>query len=116
MTIQRKDSLIWYYLNLHNTVYPGIKEWFYVEKEFVLKTGLSYMDQNAPYIYPSPGNYSFDGKVFYELRKKDEFMNYLKSGRVYKSSMITIYEQGYNYVKFIKANIREQITVQNAGE
>ncbi|MFT5668417.1 MAG: hypothetical protein ACI9DK_002621 [Vicingaceae bacterium] len=116
MNIQRKDSLIWHYLNLHNTVYPGIKEWFYVEKEFVLKTGLPYMDQHAPYIYPSPVNYSFDGKVFYELRKKDEFMNYLKSGRVYKSSMITIYEQGYNYVKFIKANVRTQITVQKTGE
>lgn len=57
ITIERKDSLIWYYMNLHNIVYPRMKEWFYVEKDFVLNTALPYMDKNAPYIYPSPINY-----------------------------------------------------------
>lgn len=113
MNIERKDSLIWYYMNLHNIVYPGIKEWFDVEKDFVLKTALPYMDKNAPFIYPAPKNKSFSGEVFYELRKNDEFMNYLKSGRVYKSSMLQVYQQGFNYLKFIKGNVRKQITLQN---
>mgnify|MGYP003654236634 CR=1 FL=1 len=109
MTIERKDSLIWYYMNLHNIVYPGMKEFFYVEKDFVLNTVLPYMDQNAPFVYPSPVNRSFDGSVFYELRKEDEFMNYLKSGRVYKRSMVQVYQRGFDYLKFIKAQVREQI-------
>mgnify|MGYP001591003432 FL=1 len=70
-----------------------MEDWLYVEKEFVLNTALPYMDQNAPFIYPSPVNYSFQGEVFYELRKQDEFMNYLKSGRVYKKSMLQILQQ-----------------------
>jgi hypothetical protein len=109
MTIERKDSLIWYYLNLHNVVYTRMEDWLYVEKEFVLNTALPYMDQNAPFIYPAPVNHSFHGEVFYELRKKDEFMNYLKSGRVYKKSMLQILQRGFDYLKFIKAQVREQV-------
>ena len=111
MTIERKDSLIWYYLNLHNVVYPRMEDWLYVEKEFVLNTALHYMDQNAPFIYPSPVNYSFQGEVFYELRKKDEFMNYLKSGRVHKKSMLQILQQGFGYLKYIKSQVREQVRI-----
>lgn len=109
MTIERKDSLIWYYLNLHNSVYPQIDSWFEVEKSFVLNTALPYMDKNAPFIYPSPVNRSFNGEVFYELRKKDEFMNYLKSGRVYKQSMLQLLRLSFNYLKFIKAQIQADI-------
>lgn len=110
MFIERKDSLIWYYLNLHNIVYPRLQDWFYVERDFVLQTALPYMDKNAPFIYPTPINRSFNGEVFYELRKKDEFMNYLKSGRVYKESMRQVYQQGFDYLKFIKSNIRKELT------
>ena len=109
LTIERSDSLIWYYLNLHNLVYPRMHEWLFVEKEFVMNTALPYMNRNAPFIYSSPTNRSFDGVVFYELRKKDEFMNYLKSGRVYKQGMLKVTKASLNYVKFIKAKVTAQI-------
>ena len=116
LSIERKDSLIWFYLNLHNIVYPSMHEWLFVEKDFVLKTALPYMDRNAPFIYPSPVDKSFDGQVFYELRKEDEFMNYLKSGRVYKQSMLKVSYGVLRYIKHLKVLINNQIAENKLHE
>lgn len=109
LSIDKEDSLIQRFMNLHNYVYPTIHEWLYIEKDFVLNKALPYMDENAPFVYPAPPHKSFDGSVFYELRKKDVFMNYLKSGKVYKESNLLIAKGNFNYIKMLKSDFNKAI-------
>ena len=43
-------------------------------------------------------------------------MNYLKSGRVYKQSMLNVRKQSLDYVNFIRSNIRKEIARRKAEE
>ena len=116
LTIDSEDTLIQHYMNLHSIVYPNLHEWFFIEKDFVLNTALPYMDKNAPFVYPTPKRKSFDGSVFYTLRNDDVFMNYLKSGRLYKESTITSLTRVFAYVKYIKGKTHQYIAEENRKE
>ena len=115
LSIEKEDTLLQTFINMHNYIYPNIHEWLGIEKEFILGTVLPYMDTNAPFIYPSPVQKSFDGEVFYTLRKKDAFMNYLKSGRLYKSSVLQVMEGTLNYLKVVKTKFNQAVK-ENAAE
>jgi len=92
LVIEKEDSLFEDFLNLHNFLYANYKEWSFIEKNFVLNKMLPYLDENASFHYPPPENKLFDGEVFYELKDQSTFMNYIKSGRLYKFAMIGISE------------------------
>lgn len=109
LTVEKEDTLIQYYVYLHNIIYPSLHEWYFIEKDFVLNIVLPYMDKNAPFIYPTPANKSFSGEVYYELKKKDEFMNYLKSGGLYKKTIKDINSRVLEYVKYVKVKINQNI-------
>ena len=107
-----EDTLLNRFVQLHNFGYKLLEEWGTIDRNFVLNQALPYMEENAPF-YISPDNpltpgigYSFDGRVFYELRKKDSFMNLLKSGKLYKTAMLQVYQGNYAGVNSYLAKLR----------
>ncbi len=92
LILNQEDTLLERFLMIHNQLYKLSKEWFFIEKDFVLSQMLPYMDKNAPFYYPPPIGKSFQGKVFLDLKKDDAFMNLLKSGRSYKSYIFQVYK------------------------
>lgn len=112
ITVEKGDSALLFFMNLHNRIYPNYHEWLNIERDFVLKTVLPYMDKNAPFIYPTPPQRSFNGKVFYELRKQDDYMNYLKSGRLYKKMILQYSNVMLNYIKQAKEITNKELAAQ----
>lgn len=105
LVLEEEDTLIERFMILRNLVYPSVHEWLEVEKSFVLEQLLPFMDENAPFIYPTPPQRSFDGSVFYDLRKSSHFMNMIKSGRLYKEYIIKICEQTLANLSLFKNQI-----------
>ena len=117
ISINREDTIIEFYMSLHKQAYPNMHEWMYIEKDFIITQALPYMDANAPFMYPPPVGKSFDGRIYYELRKKDVFLNMVKSGRLYKESMLKVTSSMLAYVKFIKGKVVDELErVQKLSE
>jgi len=116
LVIEEGDTLIEGFMVLHNLVYPGVHEWLDVEKSFVLNQLLPYMDEKAPFIYPTPIGRSFDGKVFYELRKESHFLNMLKSGRLYKQYLVQVCSQNLFIVSRLKKRISTYLEQQKESD
>jgi hypothetical protein len=110
-----EDTLLSNFVYLHQYNYQILEEWVDIERNFVLKQVLPYMDENAPYrpAKPNPAvqglDYSFDGEVFYELRKEDEFMNLIKSGKVYKSAILQIYQQNLVFLDYYLKRLNRRL-------
>ena len=76
----------------------------------------AYMDQNAPFYYPPPQGKSFQGKVFYDLRREDAFMNLLKSGRSYKFYIFQIYKGSLQQVSAFKKQVDDYLKMREKEE
>lgn len=114
LVISQEDTLLEYFLAIHNQLYPHIHEWVSVDKGFVLQQVLPYMDLHAPFYYPPPENKSFQGKVFYDLKEENAFLNLLKSGRTFKSAIAQVYSSALRTVVYRKRQIDEHLASLNS--
>jgi hypothetical protein len=110
LSIGVEDSLLEEFMILHNQLYPYLKEWTSIDKKFVLDQLLPYMDLHAPFYYPPPANKSYQGRVFYELKKEDAFLNYMKTGQTYKSVIAQVYAGGLASVSALKKRIDQRLS------
>lgn len=109
LVLNKQDSLLETFMVIHDQLYRHLNEWSSIDKRYVLDQLLPYMDLNAPFYYPPPPMMSFQGKVFYELKKDDAFMNLLKSGRTYKSAMVKVLENALNTVSQFKQRVSRKL-------
>jgi len=109
LILNKSDTLIERFLLFHNQLYNMSREWTYIEKDFVLKQMIPYMDEHAPFLYPPPPNKSFQGEVFNTLKKEDPFMNLLKSGRSYKSVILQVNQSILAQVVQFKKQLDERL-------
>ena len=109
IVLNKQDSLLETFLVIHDQLYRHLQEWSSIDKRFVLDQLLPYMDLHAPFYYPPPPMMSFQGKVFYELKKEDAFMNLLKSGRTYKGAMVQVLNSCLGTVSKFKQQIRAKL-------
>ncbi len=116
LVIEKEDSLIEGFMILHNLFYPNIHEWLEIEKDFVLHQLLPYMDENAPFIYPTPNYYSFDGRVFNSLKKEEHFLNMVKSGRLYKFYLSSICTQNFQLLKNFNQRVKNYLEEKKDSE
>lgn len=109
LVITKQDTLLEFFLVIHNQLYKYTHEWTSIDKSFVLDQLLPYMDMHAPFYYPPPTNKSFQGKVFNALKKDDAFMNLLKSGRSYKYALLQVYGSCLSQVKNYKSKVNNRL-------
>lgn len=109
LVLEKKDSLLERFLMLHGYNYHLLHEWIFIEKEFVVHQVLPYMDQNAPF-FVAPKGRLFDGEVFYDLRKKDAFLNFIKSGKVYKTYILNLLKSNLKVVKKLKTELNKEVS------
>lgn len=109
LVLNKKDSLLERFLVIHDQLYRHLHEWSSIYKRFVLEQMIPYMDQHAPFYYPPPPMMSFQGKVFYQPRKEDAFMNLLKSGSSYKNAMLQVLGHCLNTISTFKQKVDKQL-------
>jgi hypothetical protein len=112
LKIQPKDTSLRMFMNLHNYVYRTLDEWLFMEKEFIFKEVNPYLNENSPFIVHDPENNSYSGDAFYELRKKDQFLNYLQTGKFYKEMITEVLVEGSMYLNKTKKSINQEVSAQ----
>lgn len=112
LKIQPKDTSLRMFMNLHNYVYRTLDEWLLMEKEFIFKEVSPYLNEHSPFIVHDPENNSYSGDAFYELRKKDQFLNYLQTGKFYKEMITEVLVEGSSYLHQTKKTINLEVLGQ----
>ena len=109
LNIKKQDTCIRMFMNMHNYVYKTLNECLLIEKSFIQNTASPYKTKHSPYIPDRPEEGYFKGNAFYELRKRDEFINILEDGYYHKELVLQVINEGVEYIKKTKIAIDNEV-------
>ena len=74
LKINKQDTSIRMFMNMHNYVYKTLNEWLSIEKNFVLNTATPYKIKHSPYIPDKPEEGFYKGMPFMNLERETNLL------------------------------------------
>ena len=109
--LMRNHALVTAITNAYNREYVRAAEWDQIGRDFVLQRMIPYLDETAPYVAGIGGGEQATGlgAVYRSLRKRDQFMNLVRTNRLFKAAQLSVYSAVLKRVLVLQSDVGREL-------